>query len=64
MTSEGWTPLLLAINKNNLEIFNLLLKVEGIDIETVTEKGTPLHLACRHGKQFVLALLARNINLL
>lgn len=59
-THEGWTPLLLAINKNNFEIFQLLLKQENLRINEVTPKGAALHLACRHGKNYVAALLNKN----
>lgn len=45
-----------------MEIFNLLLKTEGLLLNTVTDKGTALHLACRHGKAYVSALLAKNID--
>ena len=41
---------------------NLLLKTEGLMLNVVTAKGTPLHLACRHGKAYVGALLAKNVD--
>jgi len=52
----------LAINKNNLEIFNLLLKYETLKLDVATAKGTAMHLATRHGKAYVSALLAKNID--
>ncbi len=36
--------------------------MEGLKLDVVTAKGTPIHLACRHGKAYVSALLAKNID--
>ena len=47
VTSDGWTPLQLAIKKRNLRIFKRLAQAKGIDINKVTEKGTVLHLAVK-----------------
>ena len=47
VTSDGWNSLQLAIKKKNLEMFEILVKSKGIDINQVTEKGTALHHAVK-----------------
>jgi len=37
--SNGWSPLNLAVDNNNIEIVTLLLNVDQIDVNTVTNDG-------------------------
>lgn len=56
-SSDGWTPLLLAIYKNHKCIVSYLLTHPDIDVNKVTKKGTPLHLACYCNKESLVRSL-------
>lgn len=63
MTSEGWTPLQLAIKKNNLNIFKKLVATKGININQTTGKGTALHLAVQMNLlDFVKVLIENKVD--
>jgi len=68
-TSDGWTPLQLAVYRNQFEsslfselLVNVLavktlLKVKSLNINEVTKKSTALHIAVKNSKIPLVSLL-------
>lgn len=65
---DGWTPLQLAIHKNNVDgievlkkvyfiVLKLIMKQEKLNINELTNKGTALHVAAKVGKMDVVKFL-------
>eukprot|EP00731_Ephydatia_muelleri_P027488 Em0019g361a len=51
---EGWTPLMLAAQKGNLEITRLLCSQDGIKLNTVDKRGyNAMDIAATYGHNFV-----------
>ena len=58
MTEDGFSPLHLAVKKENLDLMKILLKEYHADINVYHKKhGTPLHCATKEGKQKIVAYL-------
>jgi len=58
-TKEDWTPLQLSVYKNNIHALKLLLETPEIQVNTVTAKGTALHIACKQDKLKFIQLLLK-----
>lgn len=57
-TYPGKTPLIMAVEKGNEQIFRLLLNAPGLDINATSADGnTALHTAAQQGSRFVEDLL-------
>ena len=66
-STSGWTPLILAIFQNNIEIVKLILSLAPINVNLVTLKGTALNVAlkkaCKENqKQLVKILMNADAN--
>ena len=46
-STSGWTPLILSIFQNNIEIMKMLLSLAPINVNSITLKGTALNVACK-----------------
>jgi serum/glucocorticoid-regulated kinase 2 len=57
LTKDGWLPLQLAIHKNHVEIFKLLMKDSSIRVNELSEKGLALNLACKRGRIQMIQML-------
>jgi len=57
--SDGETLLYFAIWKEQTEIVKLLLGKDGINVNTITNRETPLHLAGLYGKANIVEMLLR-----
>ena len=57
VSSEGWTGLQLAVNRNQTEVVKLLLKQHALEVSLLTQKQTALHIAASQGKLNILNLL-------
>jgi len=56
-TSDGWLPVQLAINLKETYYLEHLLAQPTINMNLVTSKGSPLHLAAKEGNKEALAML-------
>lgn len=54
---DGWTPLQLAVYKHNKLVVEVLLKNPHLKVNTVTKKGTALHIASKNGLADFVSLL-------
>lgn len=62
-TDDGWTPLLIAVHKHNIDIVKVLLEDTSLDVNQVAEKGVALHLACKTNQfQMIQLLVEKNAN--
>ena len=55
--NEGWTPLLLAVYKQNIKCIEILMGYEGIDVNYCGPMGTALHIACKKNNRQIVSLL-------
>jgi len=50
-TSDGWLPIQLAIDLRDKYYIDKLLAQPGINLNLVTTKGSPLHMAAKEGNR-------------
>ena len=55
--NEEWSPLLLAVHKQNLKCVELLLTINNIDINYLGPSGTAFHIACKKNNIKIASLL-------
>ena len=55
--TEGWSPLLLAVYKQNIKCVELLMENEGLDVNYIGPMGTALHIACKKNNRYIVSLL-------
>ena len=55
--NEGWTPLLLAVYKQQIKCVEILMTLENIDINYVGPMGTALHIACKKNNRYIASKL-------
>lgn len=46
-TSDGWTPLQLAVSKRSINCVKTLLSCPRVNVNEVTPRGTALHVAAK-----------------
>ena len=54
---DGYTPLLLAIHKQNVKCVELLLSISDIDVNYLGPSGSALHVACKKNNMKIASLL-------
>ena len=54
---EGYTPLLLATHKQNLECVKILLSINDINVNYIGPSGSALHVACKKNNMKIASLL-------
>ena len=54
---EGWSPLMLAVYKQQIKCVEILLSKELIDVNYVGPIGTALHIACKKNNKYIISLL-------
>ena len=54
---DGYTPLLLAIHKQNVKCVGLLLSISDIDVNYLGPSGSALHVACKKDNMKIATLL-------
>ena len=57
INNEGWSPLLLAVFKQQIKCMEIIMSYEGIDINYNGPMGTALHLACKKNNRNIVSLL-------
>lgn len=50
-TSDGWLPIQLAIDLKESYYVDRLVNQPGINLNLVTAKGSPLHMAAKEGNK-------------
>ena len=50
-TSDGWLPIQLAIDSKRMESIEKLLDDQNLNLNLVTNRGSPIHTAARAGKK-------------
>lgn len=66
-SSSGWTPLIMAIFQDSLEIMKILLSLSPINVNSITSKGTALNVALKNTckpnqKQMIKILMNSDAN--
>jgi ankyrin repeat protein len=56
-TSDGWLPIQLAIDLKEPYYVEKLVNQPGINLNLVTAKGSPLHLAAKEGNKPILMMI-------
>ena len=57
VNNEGWSPLLLAVQKQHIKCIEILMAYEGIDVNYNSPIGTALHIACKKNNRNIASLL-------
>ena len=57
INNEGWSPLLLAVFKQQIKCVEIIMSYEGIDVNYNGPMGTALHLACKKNNRNIVSLL-------
>ena len=60
--NEGWTPLLLAVFKQHVKCVEILLGIDNIDVNYLSDVGTALHLACKKNNRQIVSKLIYKAN--
>ena len=60
---DGYTPLLLAVHRQNVNCVELLLSISNIDVNYVGPSGSALHIACKKNNMKIASLLLHKIDL-
>ena len=55
--NEGWSPLLLAVFKQNIKCVELFVSLDNIDVNYLGDMGTALHLACKKNNRQIVSKL-------
>lgn len=45
VTSDGWLPLQIAVNRRNKDLIKFLIEQRSLNINAVSPRGTALHVA-------------------
>jgi ankyrin repeat protein len=62
-TSDGFTPLIIAVNRGHKNIARTLVEMQAkLDACDLTSANTALHLACLHGHLEIVEMLATEKN--
>lgn len=63
VTSDGWLPLQIGINRRNKELVKFLIEQRSVNINAVSQRGTALHVAVMNeDAEGVRLLLTKNID--
>ena len=63
-TSDGWLPIQLAIDLKDKYYIDKLLAQPNINLNLVTPKGSPLHMAAKQGnRQTLIKLLDKDVDI-
>lgn len=63
-TSDGWLPIQLAIDLKDKYYIDKLLAQPGINLNLVTSKGSPLHMAAKEGnREILIKLLDKDVDI-
>lgn len=63
-TSDGWLPIQLAMDLKEPYYIEKLLAQPTINLNLVTSKGSPLHMAAKEGiKQYLIMLLDKDVDI-
>ena len=63
-TSDGWLPIQLAIDSKRIENIEKLLEDQNLNLNLVTNRGSPIHAAARTGKrEIVMMLLEKEVDI-
>ena len=54
---DGYTPLLLAVHKQNIRCVEILMSINDIDVKYLGPSGTALHVACKKNNMKISSLL-------
>ena len=57
INNEGWSPLLLAVYKQQIKCVEILLGSDNIDVNCVGPMGTALHIACKKNNRHLVSKL-------
>ena len=57
LNNEGWSPLLLAVYKQQIKCVEILISSENIDINYNGPVGTALHVACKKNNRYLVSKL-------
>lgn len=60
VTTDGWTPLQLAVAKKNTKITQLLLDYPSVKVNELTARTTALHIAVREELPELVKLLMQH----
>ena len=60
--NEGWTPLLLAVYKQHIKCVEILLGIDNLDVNYLSDVGTALHLACKKNNRQMVSKLIYKAN--
>ena len=63
VNNEGWSPLLLAVQKQHIKCIEILMAYEGIDVNYNSPIGTALHIACKKNNRNIASLLLYKIDI-
>ena len=62
-TSDGYTPLIIAVNRGHKNIAKTLIEMNArLDASDLLNGNTALHLACLHGHKDIVEMLATEKN--
>ena len=57
LNNEGWSPLLLAVYKQQIKCVELLISSDNLDINYNGPVGTALHIACKKNNRYIVSKL-------
>ena len=55
--NEGWTPLLLAVYKQQIKCVEILISIDNLDFNYIGPMGTALHIACKKNNRHIVSKL-------
>ena len=62
LNSEGWSPLLLAVHKQQIKCVEILMSLDNIDVDYNGSMGTALHVACKKNNRIIVSKLLYKAN--
>lgn len=63
-TSDGWLPIQLAIDLKEPYYIEKILNQFGVNLNLVTPKGSPLHMAAKEGyRDIIIMLLDKDVDI-
>ena len=57
LNNEGWSPLLLAVYKQQIKCVEILISSENIEVNYNGPVGTALHIACKKNNRYIVSKL-------
>ena len=62
LNNEGWSPLLLAVHKQQVKCVEILMAIDNINVNYNGPMGTALHIACKKNNRYIVSKLLYKAN--